>query len=318
MKDTHDGPQEIIDEAVCCKTWTFEHDAVAVSTDSATSTTSRKELLAMAINPHLCNEPFPPGLVIKELITGENRKPLFNYEDWLRELVNCSTSFMSKTGGEPFVAPEKEDNGEPDAIASGYSLDFKLIHSESMMRAVRETAAHKLVANGSMFTCTGRSKGEERGVKLYVVLRHLDSDAVRTLWNVDLKRASLSVPDHDVAVFLKTLKKRKNLLLLYPSLMYAEEGFEVSFDDASEAIYSDYKLALDLRCENAPGFETYLAYIMEGQLEVVEVLDSGWRHFDRVPVGLSETFKEICGHYWLEYGLMDQLLGGVLSASGFY
>ena len=263
----------------------------------------------MAINPHLCNEPLPPGLVIKELITGENGKPLFNYEDWMRELVNLSVSFMRKTRGELFAAPDKEDDGEPDAIASNYSIDFKLIHAESMMRAVRETAAHKMVVDGSVFTCTGRSKGEERGVRLYVVLRHHDVEALRALWKTNPRQVSSDAPDHDVAVFLKTLKKKKNLLLFYPSLMYAEEGSEVSFEDASDAIYSDYKLALDLRREYLPRFETYLAYIMEGQLEIVEVFDFGWRHFDRVPVKRSELFMEICDYYWLEYGLMDQLLG---------
>ena len=58
-----------------------------------------------------------------------------------------------------------------------------------------------------------------------------------------------------------------------------------------------------------PGFDTYLAYIMDGQLEIIEVLDAGWRHFDRVAVKQSAVFREICGYYWLEYGLMEQLLG---------
>ena len=47
----------------------------------------------------------PAGLVIEGLIARSDGERLFGYEGWLRELVNESQAFMSKTGGRRFAAP---------------------------------------------------------------------------------------------------------------------------------------------------------------------------------------------------------------------
>lgn len=98
----------------------------------------------------------PPGMFVKDLIIDELDKPLYNYEDWLRELLNASEAFMRKTSGEELKKPADESHGEADAISSNYSIDFKLVAGQSMPRALREMSLQKIVARGLTLTHTSR------------------------------------------------------------------------------------------------------------------------------------------------------------------
>lgn len=83
----------------------------------------------------------PTGFIVKDVIGDYEHNSLFNYEDWLRELINESSAFMAKTGGARLEAPDQEAHGEADAISASYCLDFKLAAGQCMMRALRDLSA---------------------------------------------------------------------------------------------------------------------------------------------------------------------------------
>ena len=74
----------------------------------------------------------PAALICKGFITGMAD---CDYEIYLREVVNASIYFKSKSDGQVYTAPLDESHGEWDCISENYSLDFKLIASETALRA---------------------------------------------------------------------------------------------------------------------------------------------------------------------------------------
>lgn len=69
-----------------------------------------------------------------------NDEPKCNYERYMTELLNCSIFFMNKTRGEKLHWNEKQDHAECDAVTSVYSIDYKLLATNSSLQAKRETS----------------------------------------------------------------------------------------------------------------------------------------------------------------------------------
>ncbi len=242
-------------------------------------------------------EVLPAGFIIKDVIGNSEQNPLYNYEDWLRELINESSAFMAKTGGVRFEAPDQEAHGEADAISDTYCLDFKLAAGQCLMQALRETSWQMIVNSGITWTTTSRREGTMRGIKLYVALRRQSASDLRKLWDADPKRDCADDIEQEVARFLKLLHTRKNLLILFPYVLYTEGDVEYPLSKVCDAVYSDFAKAFDLRSVLNPGFDSYLAFIKDQHLVVVESRQDGWSLFDRIPLTSSETFKEIAWRY---------------------
>lgn len=104
----------------------------------------------------------PPGMFVKDHITDERNNPLYNYEDWSRELLNASEAFMRKTSGVTLKEPRDESHGEADAISSTYTIDFKLVAGQSMLRALREMSPQKTVMRVDSYAYKSRVGVYER------------------------------------------------------------------------------------------------------------------------------------------------------------
>ncbi len=252
----------------------------------------------------------PAGFIVKDVIGNSEQKPLYNYEDWLRELINESPAFMAKTGGARLEAPDQEAHGEADAISSTYCLDFKLAAGQSLMHALRETSWRMIVNGGVTYTTTSRREGPMRGVILYVALRQQSVSNLRKLWDADTKQDCADDIEREVARFLKLLHTRKNLLILFPYVLYTEGDLNYPLYNVCDAVYSDFAKALDLRSALNPGFDSYLAFIKDQHLVIVESCQDGWSLFDRMPLTSSKTFKEIAWRYVpCTQGWLNELVG---------
>ena len=252
----------------------------------------------------------PTGLIVKPIITDASGSPLYDYEDWARELINSSAAFMAKTGGAQFVAPEGESHGEADAITDTYSLDFKLAAGSSMLHALRETSAEITVVGGMTLIGPGRHTDSMKGVILHAALRGYSEDELRRLWTAPPGFTPADDVEREIAGLIKVLKKKKNLFLIYPVLLYTDAGVELPPECVCDAIYSDFKDILGLRQEHLGGFDNYLAFLMEGHLVIMEIKESHWSLFDSVPVKKSKTFMVAAGRYSeFEYDQIRRLLG---------
>lgn len=174
----------------------------------------------------------PAGLIAKDIITDARGRRLYNYEEWLRELANSSSALMRKTGGERFGPPESEACGENDAIAKSYEMDFKLVLGEAAQLAVREMSEQLVRSDdGAVFFCSSRHEGEMTVPLPFKALRNYDESALAELWGVDKKKIGRDRDlDREVAGILKSLATKKNLLLLFPVLLYGDGGVDVPAD----------------------------------------------------------------------------------------
>ena len=87
----------------------------------------------------------PAPMLISNFVKGI--KP-YTYEEYLIQIVNSSPYFLQKSNGTLYTHPLKEDHGEWDCISPEYAMDFKLIASESRLRALRLFSSQISVEDG--------------------------------------------------------------------------------------------------------------------------------------------------------------------------
>lgn len=105
-----------------------------------------------------------------------NDEPKCNYERYMTELLHCSTLFMNKTGGESFCWKEKQDHGECDATTSTYSIDFKLLATNSSLQAKRETSGSiTKIGEKDVLLSVLEDYLQEKSLHMYGLLQHYGS-----------------------------------------------------------------------------------------------------------------------------------------------
>lgn len=235
-----------------------------------------------------------PSLFIKDLMKDFKGKYVFNYENWARELINQSTAFMGLTKGESFHAPASEANGECDAVAGNYELDFKLLFGESLARAVSLTSCRYLISRGVVAACSPRAQGsEQKGLRLHAVLREYDQGRLRELMTIADDVRLKEEDAEEIRRFLRTLNHSKNLMLLYPCDFRWADDSPAAEETASSALYYDFRSVLSLRRELHPDKDTYLAYFIQDVMIITKVCEAGLIKFDEVPVAKSTTYMDI-------------------------
>lgn len=255
----------------------------------------------------VCARPIPEGLICKDLMTDGEGNALYSYEQWVLELINASTAFMSKTGGSQFVAPVSEAHGEDDAITPSYSVDFKLILGQSMQQALRECSSQLVVQDGVTFACTSRSHHDMDAALLHTVLRDYD---VAGLDAVARGPRPIDKAERDVWSFLRSISHDKHLLLVCPYLFYSTDGDPMPRDVISQCLHRDFGNAMRLRKDWFPDKDTYIACFHRGAMLVDEFASGRLVPFDTVPVQKSPTFIDVADKYSpIGYSLLGELLG---------
>ena len=261
------------------------------------------------IEERLCERMLPAGILRKGIII-ERDSQCVDYEDWLIELINNSQAFMKKTQSEPFTRPESEAHGESDALTSGYSLDFKLAASRSIMHALREMSSQKIVDRGAVFTGPSRRTGEMKGHYIHKVLRGFAQTDLIRIWSADTEEALLNDDEKRVFGFYKTLKKEKNLLFLCPFLLFMNDASAFPVTEACSMVFADFADSFALRREFYADYESYIAYLADRKLVIMRADSFGWRLFDCVPLSASPTLTRLLRCYErYEFAQLDCLLG---------
>lgn len=226
-----------------------------------------------------------------------NDEPKCNYERYMTELLNCSTFFMNKTGGEKLCWNEKQDHGECDATTSIYSIDYKLLATNSSLQAKRETSGCiTKIGDGCIAFGIGRLPAGEKFTYIRTVA------ALRSYSLEELEKISAGGKDNvekNVSVILKNVRTKKNLLLFYPYIMSFSEPH--TFRDGCKSIENAFNEDLNqirlYRDLNAPGVETYICTIYENKLLIFENDGKQWALQDSVDMMTSEIYKDLYYSY---------------------
>ena len=237
----------------------------------------------------------PVGFIKDGFIT-KNQKPLdYSYEDYILELINCSSFFMSKTNKSKFVHPTDESRGQYDAVSDSFSLDFKLILGKSMQYAKNLTSA-QIDTNGGGVTYfkVAKGKGEYKGIWLHRVLRDLAPS--------DLKRIASGKTngdlENDVLAYLNSIDKEKNLLLFYP-VLFEYRGTDVCIPQSiADIMYEDYCESLRWRLSLHPNFETYISFIFDKAFHIALFNEHKLELKDSVSLSNSPSFIWLKDFYW--------------------
>ena len=243
-----------------------------------------------------------PELMLKMLaapVTVKNyvkNDPLCNYEFYMVELLNHSHE-MRKHHPQAFVWQGDQAHAECDAYSGDYGIDFKLIASQSRMKATSNfSSQYTLLPNGVTLTHESKASFLDREKEMTVTRMHV---ALRQTSLEDLERirsnTDLLPYEKDIQVFLKKLETKKNLLLFYP--------YEYSFTDnqhpkneievLTKALQNDFVSAFRYRSKVLPDFETYLTTVYYNDFVLFKIVDNQLDLMDIVSGNDCPTFKHL-------------------------
>lgn len=243
-----------------------------------------------------------PELMLKMLdapVTVRNfvrNDPLCNYEFYMVELLNRSKE-MRKLHPQEFVWQGDQAHAECDAYSGDYGIDFKLIASQSRMKASSDLSAqHTLLMNGVIISHESKAVALNREKEIAATVMHV---ALRQASLDDLERirntTGLSQTEKDVHVFLKKLETKKNLLLFYPyefsfaKNQHPEDGIEI----LTTALQNDFVNAFRYRSMVLPDFETYLTTVYYNDFVLYKIIDNQLILMDVVPGNNCPTFTHL-------------------------
>lgn len=246
------------------------------------------------IDPTLQEKMLDAPLIIQSYVNDE---PKCNYERYLIELINNSKLFMQKSKGIVFKWEEHQNHGECDAVSKYYTLDFKLLATRSSLQGLRETSSRITKKDGG---CIAFGRGRWPAGEPFTAVRTVA--ALRAYTLEDLKRIALCQSEkieQDISLILKSLRVKKNLLLLYPyTMMFSEpHSFKSGCNSIAEAFNDDLDCIGAYRRYEAPGFDTYLSTVYERKLLIFQLTDEAWRLEDFVEMELSKIYMDLCYAY---------------------
>ena len=236
--------------------------------------------------------------MVQSVVEGDN---IGNYEQYLIEIINAS-SWMITHFDTPFCAPARQSNGECDAYAGEYGLDFKLIASETAMQA-KSIFSFREVKNkdGSWSTCAPKNKDGKIDVTRFPqALRYLKPDELPARQAQVIKKHGV---DRDISNYLKKITVNKNLLLFFP--------FRFSFDQPGDPIEdirtivdccsADFRTTLAYRSEMHPTLDTFFVFMYEYCFVLCQWITDQLIFLEAVDIENSKTFMHISQHYCDEW-----------------
>lgn len=222
----------------------------------------------------------------------------YTYEAYLVEVVNATSYFLEKSNYELYTHPTKEDHGEWDCVSAGYAMDFKLIASESRLRALNLFSPQIVVEKEFIGYCAPKmGPGNKRyrpisAVRIFAALRFLRLDDLKII----RREQTFTEKAHkDIRLLLEILETNKNLFLFFPYNMYFdnEVSFEEGRDIALTGIDRDFHNSLLYRAEVCPHRDTYFCFAYAKHF-IISVWQNGALQFlEAVPVQKSPLFMKL-------------------------
>lgn len=235
-----------------------------------------------------------PSLVNRDFVKNE---PKCNYEHYLLELVNQSSYFREK-GHSLFKPPEDESNGEYDANAKDYQIDFKLLASPSMFKLNNLYSAS--IQNMDAIMVFGKPKKTIREDEEVCATWIHNALAIKNLSELEeIRLESWDMGDNmleaDIAQVLKTVEKQKNLLLFFPVITLVNSDKE-SFNLDDTLLYQlnhDFHEMFRYREKYGLDFDTYFTLLAYDQFYIYELKDTSLRLVEKISSSLLPTFMKL-------------------------
>lgn len=222
--------------------------------------------------------------------------PLCNYEFYMVELLNLSKE-MRKLHPKEFVWQGDQAHSECDAYSGDYGIDFKLIASQSRMKASSNFSnQYTLIMHGVTIVQENKASALNREKEITATVMHV---ALRQTSLDDLEKirysTGLSQVENDIKVFLKKLETKKNLLLFYPyEFSYQEKVHpESEIELLTSALQDDFVNAFRYRSKVLPNYDTFLTTVYYNNFILFRIIDNQLELMDVVSGNDCPTFKHL-------------------------
>ena len=222
--------------------------------------------------------------------------PLCNYEFYMVELLNLSKE-MRKLHPKEFVWQGDQAHSECDAYSGDYGIDFKLIASQSRMKASSNFSnQYTLIKHGVTIVRENKASALNREKEITATVMHV---ALRQTSLDDLEKirynTGLSQIENDIQVFLKKLETKKNLLLFYPYEFSYQGNIhpEGEIELLTSALQDDFVNAFRYRSKVLPNYDTFLTSVYYNNFILFRIIDNQLELMDVVSGNDCPTFKHL-------------------------
>lgn len=222
--------------------------------------------------------------------------PLCNYEFYMVELLNLSKE-MRKLHPKEFVWQGDQAHSECDAYSGDYGIDFKLIASQSRMKASSNFSnQYTLIMHGVTIVQENKASALNREKEITATVMHV---ALRQTSLDDLEKirynTGLSQIENDIQVFLKKLETKKNLLLFYPYEFSYQGNIhpEGEIELLTSALQDDFVNAFRYRSKVLPNYDTFLTTVYYNNFILFRIIDNQLELMDVVSGNDCPTFKHL-------------------------
>lgn len=222
--------------------------------------------------------------------------PLCNYEFYMVELLNLSKE-MRKLHPKEFVWQGDQAHSECDAYSGDYGIDFKLIASQSRMKASSNFSnQYTLIMHGVTIVQENKASALNREKEITATIMHV---ALRQTSLDDLEKirynTGLSQIENDIQVFLKKLETKKNLLLFYPYEFSYQGNIhpEGEIELLTSALQDDFVNAFRYRSKVLPNYDTFLTTVYYNNFILFRIIDNQLELMDVVSGNDCPTFKHL-------------------------
>lgn len=204
---------------------------------------------------------FPFSLIVEpENIQDNNAKV---DEEYLLELLNNSTYFLSKCNGKKFKPIISQSNGESDAFCDDYKIDFKRFESQKFFQMIRE--------KGLRYSDYGNSSIviKPRNINKAIKYKSIFTYAVESN-NINIEI------DTEYTWIKKLLSTKKNLLLLYPYIFSKRNrrDEEITAIDVRNELYDVFFNFFEYRNKQCPNFDTFFVFIFDDNFCLFKLEDN--------------------------------------------
>lgn len=249
-----------------------------------------------------------PELMLRQLdapVTVKNfvrNDPKCNYEFYMVELLNHSAEMLRRHPPE-FVWRMAQAHAECDAYSGDYGIDFKLIASQSSMKASSMLSPRYEIDDNGLIVGY-ESRQDQLGVESEITVTRMHA-ALRQMTLADLERVrrgeDLQNYEKDVKVFLEKLETKKNLLLFYPYEYRFSENRrpDDGVERLTDALQLSFKSAFRYRSKLVPQYETYLTTVYYDDFVLLGITNNQLYLMDVVPGYQCPTFEHLRRYDWI-------------------
>ena len=246
------------------------------------------------IDSRLNFKQLPAALIIKGYIKNESG---CNYENYLLELINKSSYFRSK-GKSEYNKPVNENNGQCDAIANDYELDFKILLAASSLQASNlfSPSISKVSDGITAYGECKKTKGEIKATQIHVAFRTRNLSDLLKL-KIDYTRVRKQCIETDVLKVLNNLETLKNLLLYFPVKFLFGENDVLTKSEALEKIMQalnyDFESLFEYRNYVTDKFDTYFVTIYLDSFYIFKIEENKLTIIDDIKFEKLPTFIKL-------------------------